>query len=328
MPNDYLNQAMVSSTTPVPHTKANAIPTAGRGWRLAGQLAMGLVLLVAIGYLALCAYLATRVTLATRQPVEGTPADLGLLYEPAAFASNGDGIPLRGWYLPASGERAIVLVHGIDGNRWDTFHHQDQLAAVLVHAGYDVLVFDLRGCGESGGDRLGLGWLERQDVAGAIAYVRGRGIPAGRIGLWGQSFGGAAMLLAAPELPEVGAFVSDAAFADARPLLDGEIHARTGLPPVFTPGLSLFTQVLFGLDLNAIPPELAVPRIAPRPILFIHGTADQRIPVDNAYRLKAAARGPADELWLVPGARHVLSFEREPATYAAKVLGFYDQALR
>jgi hypothetical protein len=30
----------------------------------------------------------------------------------------------------------------------------------------------------------------------------------------------------------------------------------------------------------------------------------------------------------VPGAGHVLSFEREPDTYAAKVLGFYDRALR
>ena len=311
----------------MPHAKAHAISTARRGWRLAGQIAVGLVLLVGIGYLALCAYLATQVTRVVRQPVEGTPADLGLVYESAAFASKGDGLPLRGWYLPASGERAIVLVHGIDGNRWDTFHHQDQLAAVLVHAGYDVLTFDLRGCGESGGERLGLGWLERQDVQGAVSYVRGRGIPAGRIGLWGQSFGGAAMLLAAPDLPDVGAFISDAAFADARPLLDGEIHARTGLPPIFTPGLSLFTQVLFGLDLSVIPPELAVPRLAPRPILFIHGTADQRIPVENAARLKAAARGPADELWLVPGAGHVLSFEREPDTYAAKVLAFYGQAL-
>jgi uncharacterized protein len=319
---------MLSPAAAVPPAKAKALPTTRRGWRLAGLLGGGLVVVVAIGYLALCAYLATRVTLATRQPVEGTPADLGLRYESAEFASTGDGIPLRGWYLPASGERAIVLVHGIDGNRWDTFHHQDQLAAVLVHAGYDVLVFDLRGCGESGGERLGLGWLERQDVEGAVAYVRGRGIPAGRIGLWGQSFGGAAMLLAAPDLPEVGAFVSDAAFADARPLLDGEIQARTGLPPVFTPGLSLATQVLYGLDLGVIPPELAVPRIALRPILFIHGTADQRIPVDNAYRLKAAARGPADELWVVPGAGHVLSFEREPDTYAGKVLGFYDHALR
>jgi fermentation-respiration switch protein FrsA (DUF1100 family) len=283
---------------------------------------------LAIGYLGLSAYLTTLATLTVRHPPEGTPADLGLTYEPVAFTSLGDGLALRGWYLPATGQRAVVLVHGIDGNRWDTFHHQDQLAALLVHAGYDVLTFDLRGSGESGGDRLGLGWLERQDVAGAVQYVRMRGVAPGRIGLWGQSFGASAVLLAAPELASVGAVISDAAFADVRPLLDGEIHTRTGLPSVFTPGLSLFAKALYGLDLSTIPPERAVPRIAPRPILFIHGAADPRIPVDHAYRLKAAARGAADELWVVPGAGHVLSFDAQPAAYATNVLAFYGHALQ
>lgn len=136
------------------------------------------------------------------------------------------------------------------------------------------------------------------------------------------------MLLSAPELPEVGGVVSDSAFADVRPLLEGEMYARTGLPPVLIPGLSFFTNVLYGIDLSVIPPERAVARIAPRPILFIHGTADPRIPVQHGYRLKAAARGPADELWVVPGAGHVMSYDVEPDAYATRVLNFYDQALR
>ena len=157
--------------------------------------------------------------------------------------------------------------------------------------------------------------------------MRSRGIGVGRIGVWGQSFGGAAALLAAADLPEVGAVVSDAAFYDVRPLLDSEIHARTGLPPIFTPGLATAVRLFYGLDLDVIPPVLAVPRIAPRPILLIHGTADPRIPVEHAYHLRAATRGPADELWLVPGAGHVLSFATEPEAYAAKVLGLFDRAL-
>ena len=283
-----------------------------------------LILLVAlaVGYAAASLYMATQATLVHRNPPRGSPADLGLRYEDVAFSSV-DGTPLRGWYLPASGTRAVVLVHGIDGNRWDTFHHVDQLAALLVGAGYDVLTFDLRGSGESGADRLGLGWYERLDVEAAVHFVDARGIAPGHIGIWAQSFGASAALLAMPELPEVGAIVSDSAFADVRPLLDGEIQRRTGLPGVFTPGLSLATRVLYGLDLSVIAPEMAVPHIAPRPILFIHGTADQRIPVEHAYRLRAAARGPDDELWLVPEAAHVLSFEREPTQYAARVLALF-----
>ena len=288
------------------------------------------VVLAGVGYSAASAYMATRATLVNRQPPLGTPVDLGLAYESVEFPSLADGIPLRGWYLPSAspGQRAVVLVHGIDGNRWDTTHHQDRLAALLVQAGYDVLTFDLRGSGESGGERLGLGWLERLDVAAAVRFVRERGVPSGRIGLWGQSFGGAAVLLAAPDLPDVGAVVTDSAFADVRPLLDAEIYRRTRLPAIFTPGLTVATRALYGLDLSVIPPVLAVPRIAPRPVLLIHGTDDRRIPVEHAYQLRAATRGPDDELWLVPGADHALSFETEPEAYAAKVLSLFAHTLR
>jgi uncharacterized protein len=287
----------------------------------------GVLALLVVGYIVISAYLATEATRARRSLPRGTPADQGLTYEPVTFPSAGDGIQLRGWYLPGSGQKAIVMVHGIDGNRWDTTHHTDELAGVFVRDGYDVLVFDLRGCGESGGERLGLGWLERQDVKGAVSVVLGRGVPSGNIGLWGQSFGGASVLLAAPEIPEVAAVVSDAAFADARPLLDGEINRRTGLPPLFTPGISVFTSAFYGLDLAAIPPERAVPRIAPRPLLIIHGDADRRIPVEHGYRLKGASASPSNDLWIVAGAEHAEAFNVERQNYSQRVLSFYARSL-
>jgi len=52
------------------------------------------------------------------------------------------------------------------------------IAAPLVRAGYTVLVFDLRGSGESGGERFTLGAHEVRDVEGALDYLRLRGWPA------------------------------------------------------------------------------------------------------------------------------------------------------
>jgi uncharacterized protein len=294
--------------------------------RTLARLVVAVIVLLVLAYAVASTYLVTQATLVHRNVAEASPADVGLRFEDVAFTS-ADGIRLQGWYLPASGARAVVLVHGIDGNRWDTVHHVDRLVALLVGAGYDVLTFDLRGSGASGGERLGLAWNERLDVQAAVRYVSSRGVAAGRIGLWGQSLGGAAALLAMPDVPEVSAVVSDAAFADIRLVLDGEIQRRVGLPPIFTPGLTLATRVLYGLDLAVIPPEQAVPRIAPRPILLIHGTGDRRIPVEHAYRLRAAARGPDDELWIVPEAGHVLSYDREPGPYATKVLALFARAL-
>ena len=288
---------------------------------------LGLALALGVAYAVASAYLTGLATTAERHLAVGNPSDLGLDFEAVSFVSSLDQIVLRGWYLPASHERAIIFVHGIHGNRWDTFHHIDELIARHVHAGYDVLTFDMRAHGESGGDRFTLGWKERYDMRSAVDFVIRRGIPAGRIGVWAQSLGTAGALLAAPDVPEIAAVVTDSAFADARLLIDSEVQLRTGLPPVFSPGITLIGGRLYGIDLDAIPPEKTVARIAPRPILFIHGDADTRIPAEHSRRLLAAAQNPAAELWIVPGAGHVQSFATDPEAYAARVLGFFGRAL-
>ena len=312
------------TTRTAPRGETEQVPRFAR--RVAAVL-LSLVLVVLLAYGAASVYLTGLAMTAERHLAEGTPADLGLAYAAVTFTSPLDGIELHGWYLPAGGQRAVIFIHGIHGNRWDTFHHIDDLMARHVRAGFDVLTFDMRAHGESGGDRFTLGSKERFDLRSAVGLVVRRGIPPGRIGIWAQSLGTTAALLGAPDLPDVAAVVTDSALADARPLMDGELHLRTGLPPIFAPGITLIGGRLYGIDLGAIPPEKAIPRIAPRPILLIHGDADTRIPLENSRRLLAAADNPAAELWIVPGAGHVQSFATQPEVYAARVLGFFDRAL-
>jgi hypothetical protein len=165
--------------------------------------------------------------------------------------------------------------------------------------------------------------LERGDVGAAVQVARQRGIAAGRIALWGQSYGGVSALLAAAHTPEVGAIIADSAFADVRMLMNQEMRSRTRVSsPIFTPGVTAMGRLMYGLDLRKIAPVAFVPRIAPRPILFIHGAADTRIPVRHAELLKAASTNPLDELWVVPEAGHVLSFALARAEYQARVLTF------
>jgi uncharacterized protein len=75
-------------------------------------------------------------------------------------------------------------------------------AAFLVHAGYNVLVLDLRGHGESAAQYASPGYLESRDVLGAIHYVRDRGEHA-PIALLGLSYGAAAVVLAAAQSKDV-----------------------------------------------------------------------------------------------------------------------------
>jgi pimeloyl-ACP methyl ester carboxylesterase len=317
--------------TPKPPSKVERDGTArARGPHIRSRRAVAIIgvvfLVLGIAYLAASAYILREATTAHRQPIVGTPADVQLAYEEVSFPSVGDHITLRGWLMPGSTSKALVMVHGLDVNRWQREGDFPALTKRYVDAGFNVLTFDLRGHGESDTGPLGLGWYERQDVEGAVAYLEQRGFRPGAIGIEGFSYGAATTLLASAELPDVGATVADSPFADARELLNQEI-ARRGLPTIFTPGVALLAGPIDGLDFDKIPPLVAVPHIAPRPLMLIHGEADSRIPYENSVRLKAASRGPADELWLVPGAEHTREFVKTPDEYASRVIGFFTRYL-
>jgi fermentation-respiration switch protein FrsA (DUF1100 family) len=141
--------------------------------------------------------------------------------------------------------------------------------------------------------------------------------------------------LATAAYTDIGAVVADSPFADARDLLNGEIRRRTGLPPIFTPGSQLFAGLLYGLDYNEITPLRAVPTIAPRPILFIHGDIDTRIPPEQSIRLKAVDKNPGDDLWIAPVSKqpdgkdnHVRAYTVFRDEFVTKVMNFFERSLR
>lgn len=263
--------------------------------------AAAFAVLVAL-YLGLCGFIMSS-ALTTERKTGPTPPGAETIH----FRSDVDQVPLVGWLLASTGDRAIVMIHGLDSNAWDG--GQPDTAQAYVEAGFHVLVFDLRGHGRSGGDRLGLGWFERRDVRAAVNLLLKRGFKPGRIGIHGTSYGSATALLSTAAIPEVGAVVADSAFADIRDIMDAQIEDRTVIPAwvarlFLRPGNAFVARVLYSLDLAEILPERAVPDIAPRPILFIHGSDDPTIPVEHAYRLKAASKNPVDELWVLEGYGH------------------------
>ena len=277
-------------------------------------IAGGALTVIVVLYLGFCLYVISS-ALTPHRKVGPTPIDSGIAAEPISFQSDVDHVPLVGWLLPSSGDRAIVLVHGLDSHSWDG--GQPDVAQAYVKAGFHVLVFDLRGHGRSGEAHLGLGWLERRDVRAAVDLLLERGFKPGRIGIHGGSYGAATALLSTAVIPELAAVVADSAFADMRDLMDAQIETRRRIPSWFSrlflrPGFAFVAQLFYSLDFTEIPPERAVPEIAPRPILFIHGSEDRYILLEHAYRLKAASKNSADELWILEGYGHTEGVRLEP----------------
>jgi pimeloyl-ACP methyl ester carboxylesterase len=102
--------------------------------------------------------------------VKERPSDMALAYEPFD-ATNPEGIRIAGWWLPANNPTAsIVMVHGFGQNKASMLGR----AALLVEAGFNVALIDLRARGESGGDRADMGPGAAHDVLAATDALRAR----------------------------------------------------------------------------------------------------------------------------------------------------------
>jgi uncharacterized protein len=168
---------------PMESTEARAVDASanrpsrlGRRSRLT-RLGGGLVAIAAVAVLfyAVVGYLGSADMFGDHPRWRGMnrgPADFGLRGETVSFDSK-DGIPLKAWWLPASGtpRGAVIIGHGIDHTRQVMVPR----AAFLVRGGYDVLALDLRGHGESSGSIVSPGLLEARDILGALRYIRSRG---------------------------------------------------------------------------------------------------------------------------------------------------------
>ena len=122
------------------------------------------------GYAGVSFLTAERLTRPTNHPLRIDPRRISPDAEPWS-ARTADGLTLRGWYLPTRERRhLIVLVHGM----WSSWLEMASLGRDLHHRGYDVLLFDLRGHGQSDPSRLSLGRRERADIRTVMAGRRRR----------------------------------------------------------------------------------------------------------------------------------------------------------
>ena len=253
-----------------------------------------------------------------------SPAEYGLAFDEVTFPAR-DGVTLRGWWIPAVGsaDRAVIFLHGHGGS----MDPDVQYVPALHAAGFNMLMFDFRAHGRSDGRMSTLGYLERQDVLGAVDLVRARGIS--RIGLLGFSMGGIVAMLAAPICPDVQAVISDGGPASLKTALTVWAWER-GVPRTLGAVLAWLVLAVTSLRVGAnqfrYEPVRWVGRIAPRPILFIHGERDPYIPPADFDALVAAANEPK-EVWRVPEAGHRTVDQVYPEEYRQRVVAFFEQHL-
>ena len=286
-------------------------------------LIVAVIVVSAVALVAAALYFAESFTRVHRRRVEGTPEDLGLRYDDVQFDA-ADGISLRGWYLESPGARAtIVVIHDIDGTRADASQGLLHLQRDYLRRGFNVLAFDLRGRGESGGVRNYLGSQERADVAAAVRYARSRAFSLPVV-LHGFGLGASLAIVAAAEGVQVEGIIADSPFASAR----GYLRCRwAALPDVVFDLSCRLARRMFNADADSLNAVSVVRYVAPVPILFIHGEQDRHVPIADSVNLSASSMNERDELWRIPGARHCAAYLLQPDPYMRRCVDFIEAML-
>lgn len=226
----------------------------------------------------------------------------------AAWFESVDGTRLYGWWIagrPPEGPSdellpTIIHAHGNAGNLRD----HEWFSSHFPPAGFNVFVFDYRGFGQSEGaarDRRRL----TEDVVAAIDYVASRDdVDRSRIGLYGQSLGGALALNAVVKHPaDIRAVLLESPFASWRAVAANAV-SRSDPPGWFGRVLASILIADHDAPIDAI-------ATLQQPILIVHGDRDSIVPISHSYRLRDAARATVT-LHVVQGGDHNTLKETNP----------------
>jgi len=293
-----------------------------RSTRFRRRTAILAVLAFACLYVGISWVTAERLTRPTNRPLTVDPHRLSRDVEPWQTRTQ-DGLTLRGWRLPTAEHRhLLVLVHGM----WSSWLEMAGLGRDLHNQGYDVLLFDLRGHGQSDPSRLSLGGRERGDLRAVMRWARAEGYPDDRIGWLGYSMGASTLMLEAAHNPAIHAAVIDSPYGDLPALLETQLSKHSLLPSWFNPGILTAARLFYGLRTEELVPIKAAASWGDRPLLLIHGESDSTVPVAQALRLSRAAGASCKTLTL-PGVEHVQAYNSYPEQYVDLIGGFFHDHL-
>lgn len=239
-----------------------------------------------------------------------------------------DGTLLTGTYIetPSGSHNTVLILHGLYQNRTMSVPY----ARIYLAKGYNVLMPDIRGHGESGGNTNDWGIHNTEDMDSWLAWLRQKD-PQASIGFHGISLGAAMSLLYAgtPQGHDIKFFIADSAYGNILELGQEKLLNYTGnqrllhgirlLDPFFQ--ISLYYHT--GKMLKDLDPASSVQQMT-SPVLFLHGERDLLIPAHIAENLKDQSSSPHKDLIYFEKAGHANAISTNPRGYARAVANFLD----
>lgn len=224
---------------------------------------------------------------------------------------------------PAKAKGTAIVVHGYTDN------HFVFLYLVRMYRddfNYNVLFPDLQYFGYSEGDHAQMGWYDRLDVEKWIEVAHGIFNDDFMV-LHGVSMGAATVMMAGGDpLPEyVRCIVEDCGYSSVvMQFNDNRKQSFRFIPPDVLQSASLVTKRKHGWSFWEASSAKQLEKCT-IPVFFIHGDADDFVPIDHLWRNFYAKKQGYKEYWVAPGAVHANSYAKYPEEYKARVKDFLNR---
>ncbi|WP_234885190.1 alpha/beta hydrolase [Clostridium tarantellae] len=221
--------------------------------------------------------------------------------------------------------KTIIIVHGIE-----TYYFKWLKTAFgYLENGYNVVIYNQRHTGNTGGKDFTFGLYERYDLDAAVNFVKNK-FPKGMIGVHGYSMGAATATMHT-ELNEkkkkVDFYILDSPYSEMADAVRLGIEAEN-IPLIPTSYIAscgnLYTKIFSGFTYDEIKPYEAVKNISV-PVMLIHGTADTVCAPNNSTKIYETIPHNKKELWFIEGSKHVKGVDDVKKEYFKRIFNFINK---
>ena len=225
-----------------------------------------------------------------------------------------DSLSIVAWRTRAEDSKGtVIILSGIENPSVTAFFGYSKM---LADNGWDTLLIEMRARSESEGAETGFGMTEWLDVKAGVDFLSNN-TDMGELPIvaMGTSMGGATVIIAAGELPEIDAVISISAFSSFSSMFV-DYMSMSGIPKVIsvldTPFVNMYLGFHFGFGTLNYSPIKSITKLGERPILLMHSTEDTRVPYSHFETLlKEANKNNIDiSTFTREGDNHFMCYEK------------------
>lgn len=232
------------------------------------------------------------------------------------------GYPIKGYFIkPYQTDKTMIICHGVTMSLYNSVKYMN----LFIELGWNVVIYDHRRHGISGGKTTSYGYYEKFDLAEVVRWVRKQIGDDAQIGIHGESMGAVTALLYAGQIEDKADFyIVDCPFATFWDQLTYRLKTEFKLSGrLIMPLASLFLKIRDGYRIQDVSPLSVVDRID-NPVLFIHSKDDDFIPSISSQLLFEKKKG-TKKIYLAELGEHAMSYTKNKIEYKKAVEEFLEE---